>query len=475
MNVKVEKLEHSMVKLTVSVPEEIFKAATVKAYNKNKGKFNIPGFRKGKAPKDMIEKIYGKGVFYEDAVDEVLNDTYTDALKEADIDPASRPQVGIETLEEGKDFVYTAEVAVKPEVKLGQYKGVEVEKEAVKVTAAEVDAKIAQERERSARIVAIEDASRKVKKDDIVTIDFEGFVDGKAFDGGKGEDYDLTIGSHTFIDTFEDQLVGKKAGDEVEVNVTFPEGYQATELAGKPALFKVTVKEIKEKQLPELNDEFASEVSEYETLKEYKAAVKKDIEAEKAKYAAQQNENNVIKAVVANAEADIPEAMIDFTSENMLNDYAQRLSQQGIPFDQYMKITGQTYEGLKAQMRETAVNNIMINLVLEGVAAAEKMEATDEDIAEQIKKMADMYKIEEEKVKEILGDEGIKNIKADVLCQKAIDFLVAEAKLTEKKAAKKAKAEAEPKAEDDKVDEAKEEAPKAKKSTTCRKHTKKAE
>lgn len=444
MNVKVENLEHNMVKLTVTVPWDVFAKATDAAFNKNKAKFSIPGFRKGKTPKAIIEKTYGPQVFYEDAVDIVLNDTYPEALAEAKIDAVSRPSIGIETLEAGKDFVYTAELAVKPEVKLGKYKGVSVEKADTSVSAAEVNAKIEEERERSARLVPVEDAKRKIKKDDVATIDFEGFTDGKAFDGGKGENYDLTIGSHSFIDTFEDQLIGKKVGDEVDVDVTFPKEYQAKELAGKKALFKVKINEIKEKLLPELNDEFASEVSEYETLKEYKAGVKKDLEEQKAKAAAQQNENAVIDAVVQNATADVPEAMIESTTENMVNDYAQRLQSQGIPFDQYMKITGTTVDQLKSQMRGNALKNIMTNLVLEAIAAKEKIEAKAEEIDEQVKKMADMYKMEVEKVKEILGEEGLKNVEADVKCQKTIDMLVAEAKLTAKakKAAKEEKEEA---------------------------------
>ena len=441
MNVKVENLEHNMAKLTVSVPWDVFAKATDAAYNKNKAKFSIPGFRKGKTPKAIIEKTYGPTVFYEDAVDIVLNDTYPDALNESKVEAVSRPSIGIEKLEQGQDFVYTAEVAVKPEVKLGKYKGVSVEKADTAVSAAEVNAKIEEERERNARIVPVEDAKRKIKKDDIAVIDFEGFTDGKPFEGGKGENYDLTIGSHSFIDTFEDQLIGKKAGDEVDVNVTFPAEYQAKELAGKAALFKVKINEIKEKVLPALDDEFASEVSEYETLKEYKAGVKKDLEAQKEKAAVQQNENAVVAAVVANCTADVPEAMIETTTENMVSDYAQRLQSQGIPFDQYMKITGTTLDQLKAQMKPQAEKNIMTNLVLEAIAAKEKIEAKAEEIDEQVKKMADMYKMEVEKVREILGEEGLKNVEADVKCQKTIDLLVAEAKLSAK--AKKAEKAAE--------------------------------
>lgn len=440
MNVKVEKLEHNMAKLTVTIPADVFAAATVKAYNKNKDKFSVPGFRKGKTPKAMIEKIYGKGVFYEDAVDIVLNETYPDAAKESGLDITSRPEIDIVTLEDGKDFVYSASVATRPEVKLGKYKGVSVEKADYSVSAAEVNEKLAQVREQNARVIAVEDAKRKIKKDDIVTIDFEGFVDGKAFEGGKGTDYPLTIGSHSFIDTFEDQLKGHKAGDEVEVNVTFPEDYQAKELAGKPALFKVSVKEIKEKQIPELDDEFASEVSEFDTLKEYKASLKKEIEEQKAKMAAQQNENNVVAAVVDAAEADIPEVMINNVADNMVRDYAERLKNQGIPFDQYMKITGQTAEQLRDQMKDNAKKNIMTNLVLEAIAEKEKIEVTDEKVEEQLKAMAEGYKLALDTVKELMGEERIADMKEDLKCQAAIDWLVAEAKLTApKKAAKEEK------------------------------------
>ena len=461
MNVNVEKLEHNMAKLTVTIPADVFEAATVKAYNKNKNKFNVPGFRKGKTPKAMIEKIYGKGVFYEDAVDIVLNDTYPDAAKESALDITSRPEVDIVTLEDGKDFVYSATVATKPEVKLGKYKGVSVEKAEVSVSAAEVNERLAQIREQNARVTTVEDPKRKIKKDDIVTIDFEGFVDGKAFEGGKGSDYPLTIGSHSFIDTFEDQLKGHKNGDQVEVNVTFPEDYQAKELAGKAALFNVLVKEIKEKQVPDLDDEFASEVSEFDTLKEYKASIKKEIEEQKAKAAAQQNENNVIKAVVDAAEADIPEIMIKNVTDNMINDYAERLKNQGIPFDQYMKITGQTMDQLRDQMKDSARQNIMTNLVLEAVAAKEKIEVTEEKLEEQIKSMADNYKMKADEIKAILGDR-IDDMKEDLKCQAAIDWVVAEAKLVApKKEAKEPKdgEKAEPKAKASKAKAETEEKP----------------
>lgn len=443
MSVTVEKLEHNMAKLTVTTPWDVFQQATVKAYNKNKAKFNIPGFRKGKATKAVIEKMYGAAVFYEEAADFVLNDTYPDAAKESGLTITSRPEIAIESLKEGEEFVYSATVAVKPEVTLGEYKGVTVEKAEVSVTAAEVNEKLSQVREQNARIIAVEDAGRKIKSGDIVTIDFEGFVDGKAFAGGQGTDYPLTIGSHSFVDTFEDQLIGHKSGDDVEVNVTFPEEYGAKELAGKAAMFKVQVKEIKEKQLPALDDEFASEVSEYETLKEYKASVKKEIKEQKEKAAAQANENAVVDAVVAKAEADIPDAMIENVADNMLEDYAQRLNNQGIPFDQYMKITGQTVEALRDSFKDQAKKNIMTNLVLEAVADAEKIEATDADIDSRVSEMAATYKMEADKIKEILGAGQMEDMKADIRCQKAIDFLVAEAKLEAPKKEKKAEKEEE--------------------------------
>lgn len=469
MNVKAEKLDHNMAKLTVTIPVDVFQEATVKAYNKNKGKFQVPGFRKGKVSKEMLEKIYGKGIFYEDAVDFILNDTYPDAVKESGLDITTRPEIDIETLEDGKDFVYTALVAVKPPVKLGKYKGVSVEKADTAVSAAEVTERLNEIREQNGRIVAVEDAKRKVKKDDVVTIDFEGFVDGVPFEGGKGDDYPLTIGSHSFIDTFEDQLIGHKAGDQVEVNVSFPADYQAEKLAGKPALFKVLVKEIKEKQLPDLDDEFASEVSEFETLKEYKASLKKELEEKKAKIAAQENENRVLSAVVDAAEADIPDVMIKAVADNMLNEYADRLNRQGIPFEQYLKITGQTAEQLRDGMLDTARKNILTNLVLEAVAEQEKLEVTEEKVEERLKEMADAYKMDVETIRGMMGEEYLKNMKEDLKCQAAIDFLVSEAKLTAaKKAVKEAKEEKAEKAVKEAKEDAAEEAEKpAKKS--CRK------
>ena len=350
MNVNVEKLEKNMAKMTVTVPAEEFEKATVEAYNRQKNRISIPGFRKGHAPKAMIEKMYGAGIFYEEAVDIILDRTYPEACRESGLEIASRPEISVDKIEKGSDLVYTATVAVKPEVELGEYKGIEVEKADSVVTDEEVEAEIKRTQERNARIVSIDDADREVKDGDIVNIDFNGFVDGKEFAGGKGEDYPLTIGSHSFIDNFEDQLVGHKAGEEVEVNVTFPEDYHAEELKGKPALFKVTIKTIKEKQLPEIDDDFASEVSEFETLAEYKDSVKKEIKERKEKWAAQENENKVVAAVVANAKIDVPDAMIDTEAEQLVQNFRRRIESQGMNFDQYMKYTGMDAQSIKDSM-----------------------------------------------------------------------------------------------------------------------------
>ena len=372
MSLQVEKLEKNMAKLTVEVPAEQFEAALKTSYNKNKNKFNIPGFRKGKAPQAMIEKMYGVGVFYEDAVDEAINASYPDAAKESGLEIVSRPEISIEQVEKGKSFIYVATVATKPEVTLGEYKGIEVEKAKPEVTDADVEAELKKVQEQNSRLVSVED--RAVADGDQTVIDFEGFVDGKAFEGGKAEDYTLVIGSHSFIDTFEDQLIGKNIGEDVEVNVTFPAEYHAAELAGKPATFKVKIKEIKMKELPELNDEFASEVSEFETLDAYKEDVKNKLAETKQAQATAENENNVVQKVVDNAQMDIPAPMVDEQVRNMIEDYARRLQSQGISFDQYLQFTGSTIEQLQEQMRPQAELRLRTRLVLEAVVAAEKIE-----------------------------------------------------------------------------------------------------
>ena len=371
--------------------------------------------------------MYGVGVFYEDAVDEAINASYPDAAKESGLEIVSRPEISIEQVEKGKSFIYVATVATKPEVTLGEYKGIEVEKAKPEVTDADVEAELKKVQEQNSRLVSVED--RAVADGDQTVIDFEGFVDGKAFEGGKAEDYTLVIGSHSFIDTFEDQLIGKNIGEDVEVNVTFPAEYHAAELAGKPATFKVKIKEIKMKELPELNDEFASEVSEFETLEAYKEDVKNKLAETKQAQATAENENNVVQKVVDNAQMDIPAPMVDEQVRNMIEDYARRLQSQGISFDQYLQFTGSTIEQLQEQMRPQAELRLRTRLVLEAVVAAEKIEPSEELVDAEIKKMSENYKMDAEQIKTIMGEAGMAQMKADMAVQEAVDFLVAEAKL----------------------------------------------
>ena len=427
MSVQVEKLEKNMAKLTVEVSAEDFKAAIKKAFNKNKNRFSIPGFRKGKAPQAMIEKMYGEGVFYEDAADEAINASYAEAMKESGLDIVSRPEVTIEKIGKDEPFVYSALVAVKPEVTLGQYKDVEVEKADASVSAEDVEAELKKVQEQNARLLTVED--RGVEDGDQTVIDFEGFVDGKGFEGGKAEDYPLTIGSHSFIDTFEEQLIGKKIGEECEVNVTFPTEYHAAELAGKPATFKVTVKEIKVKELPELNDEFASEVSEFDTLDEYKKDVEKKLAEKKEIEANSKNEDAVVAKVVENATMEIPDKMIDAQAENMVQDMARRMQSQGLSLDMYLKYTGMTVEQMKEQARPDAEKRIRTRLVLEAVAKAENIQISDEKVDEEVAKMAEAYKMEVEKLKSYMSESDVKQMKEDLAVQQAVDLLVAEAKL----------------------------------------------
>ena len=427
MSVQVEKLEKNMAKLTVEVSAEDFKAAIKKAFNTNKNRFAIPGFRKGKAPQAMIEKMYGEGVFYEDAADEAINASYAEAMKESGLDIVSRPEVTIEKIGKDEPFVYSALVAVKPEVTLGQYKGVEVEKADASVSAEDVEAELKKVQEQNARLLTVED--RGVEDGDQTVIDFEGFVDGKGFEGGKAEDYPLTIGSHSFIDTFEEQLIGKKIGEECEVNVTFPTEYHAADLAGKPATFKVTVKEIKVKELPELNDEFASEVSEFDTLDEYKKDVEKKLAEKKEIEANSKNEDAVVAKVVENATMEIPDKMIDAQAENMVQDMARRMQSQGLSLDMYLKYTGMTVEQMKEQARPDAEKRIRTRLVLEAVAKAENIQISDEKVDEEVAKMAEAYKMEVEKLKSYMSESDVKQMKEDLAVQQAVDLLVAEAKL----------------------------------------------
>ncbi len=425
MSLQVEKLEKNMAKLTIEVSADTFSKAVESAFQKNKNRFNVPGFRKGKVPRKMIEKMYGAGIFYEEAANAVIPDAYEKALEECTETIVSSPKVDVVQIEEGKPFIFTAEVALKPEVTLGAYKGVQVEPVQVSVTDEEIEADLKQQQENNARTVAVE--GRPVADGDIAVIDFEGFVDGAAFEGGKGENYSLTIGSHSFIDNFEEQLIGKNAGDSCEVNVTFPEDYQAKELAGKPALFKVTVKEIKEKQLPELDDEFAGEVSEFDTLEEYKADIRKKLEERKAEEAKNQKEDAVIDAIVADAKMEIPDAMVETQQRQMVDDFAQRMQMQGLTMEQYFQFTGQTYDGMVEQMKPQAERRIKSRLVLEAVVAAEGIEASEEDYEAEIARMADMYQMEADKVKEIMGENGKKQIMEDLAVKKASEFVVSQA------------------------------------------------
>lgn len=416
-----------MAKLTIEVDAAQFEDAMKKAFNKNKNKFNIPGFRKGKAPRAMIEKMYGEGIFYEDAADEAINATCMQAMDESGLEIVSRPEVAVEQIGKDKPFIYTALVAVRPEVTLGEYKGIEVEKADAAVTAEDVEAELKKVQEQNARLLSVED--RPVADGDKTVIDFEGFVDGKPFDGGKATDYELTIGSHSFIDTFEEQLVGKNIGEECEVNVTFPEEYHAPELAGKPATFKVTVKEIKVKELPALDDEFAGEVSEFETMDEYKKDIEAKILERKQKEAATENENRVVDRVAANASLEIPDKMVESQIDNMVQDTARRMQGQGLSMDMYMKYTGMTMDTMRDQMRPQALKRIQTRLVLEEVVKAEDIQVSDERLDEELAKMAAAYQMEVDKLKEYMSDRDKEQMKEDLAVQEAVDFLVAEAKL----------------------------------------------
>ena len=422
MSLQVEKLEGNMAKLTIEASAEEFEQAIEKAYQKNKNKLSIPGFRKGKVPRKMIEQMYGREIFYEDAANIVIPSAYAKAVDECTEEIVSQPTVDIVQAEAGKPFIFTAEVALKPEVTLGKYKGVEVEKTDVAVTDEEIDAAIDRERENNARTISVED--RAVKDGDMTVIDYEGFVDGEGFEGGKGEAYPLTIGSGTFIPGFEEQLIGAELDKEVEVNVTFPEDYQASELAGKPAVFKCIVKEIKEKELPELDDEFASEVSEFDTLAEYREDVKKNLTERKEAEAKAAKEEKVVEAIIADAQMDIPEAMLATQQRSMADDFAQRIRMQGITIDQYFQFTGLTREAFLEQLKPQAEERIKSRLVLEAVAKAENLEASDEEYTAEIKKMAEAYQMEEDKITEMIGEFEQKSIKEDICIRKALDLVV---------------------------------------------------
>lgn len=422
MSVQVEKLEKNMAKLTIEVAAEDFVKAVEAAYQKNKNSINVPGFRKGKVPRNMIEKMYGKGIFYEEAANALISKEYEKAYEECGEEIVSSPEIDVVAMEEGAPFVFTATVAIKPEVKLGKYKGVEIDKVETEVTEDEVMEAINKERENGARIQSVD--GRAIQTNDIAVIDFEGFVDGEAFEGGKGEGYELMIGSHSFIDTFEDQLIGKNTGDEVEVNVTFPEDYHAADLAGKPAMFRVKINDVKEKILADLDDEFASEVSDFDTLEEYKADVKKGLEEKKANAAKDTKQMAVIDAIIEESEMEIPDAYVKTVQKQMVNEFAQRIQMQGISYEQYLSLMGSTPEAMEDQVKPQAIKRIQSRLVLEAIAEAEKIEATEEDFEAEITKLAEAYQMSADKAKAMVGEDGKKEIMLDLAVTKAADFVV---------------------------------------------------
>ena len=425
MSFTVDKLEKNMVKLTIEVDAEEFAKGMEAAYEKNKNKISVPGFRKGKVPKQMIEKMYGAGIFYEDAANAIIPKEYQRAAVESGLDIVSQPEIDVTQIEEGKNFIFTATVAVRPEVTLGTYKGVEIAKVSTEVTDEDLEAEIKKVQEQNARIINVED--RPVQNKDDTVIDFEGFMNGVPFAGGKGENYSLTIGSHSFIDTFEEQLIGKKIGEETEVNVTFPEEYHAAELAGKPATFKVTVKEIKSKELPELNDELVQDISEFKTVDEYKADLKATLEKKKAKDAEVKKENEAIEAVVANAAMEIPEAMIKQQALQMADGYDRNLKQQGISLEQYVKMMGMEIDKFIESIYPEAEKRIKNGLVLDAIAKAEDFTVTDEEVEEEIKNMASMYNMKEDELKDMMTDNERNQIKDDLAVQKAVKLIAAEA------------------------------------------------
>ena len=424
MSLQVEKLEHNMAKLTVEVAAEDVEKALQAAYLKQRKQINIPGFRKGKVPRQMIEKMYGPAVFYDEAANNMIPNAYAKAYDESELDIVSQPKIEVVQMEKGKPFIFTAEVATKPEVTLGDYKGLKVDKVSTRVTQKEVDEEIEKERERNARTIEVTD--RAVQDKDEVTLDFEGFVDGVAFEGGKGEDYPLTIGSGSFIPGFEEQLIGAEIDKEVEVNVTFPKEYHSEELAGKDATFKCTVHTIKAKELPELDDEFASEVSECETMDAYRAEVKKNIKERKERTGKEKKENQAVDQAIENAQMDIPEAMIEFQVRQMADDFARRIQQQGLTVEQYFQFTGMTAEKMLEEMRPQAEKSIKTRLVLEAIVKAENIEVSDERVEEELTKMAEAYQMEVEKLKEFMGENEKKQIKEDLAVQEAITLLVNE-------------------------------------------------
>lgn len=429
MSVQVENLEHNMAKLTIEVEAAEFDAACKKVYNRKKGSYNLPGFRKGKVPMNMLEKTYGPGIFYEDAANEIMPKAYADALEETKLDVVSAPEVDVTQIGKGQNFIFTVSVAVRPEVTLGEYKGLEVEKETVEVADAEVEAELRKAQEQNAREITIED--RPVKEGDIITLNYAGTIDGVPFDGGTAESQKLEIGSHSFIDTFEDQLVGMNIGDEKDVEVTFPEEYHEASLSGKPATFHVKVLGITEKQLPEIDDDFAQDTTEFDSLEEYKADIRAKLLSDKEEQAVNAMENALVEKAVENAQMDIPDAMIDSQVDQMIQEFQQRVSYQGISFEQYLQFTGQTLDAMKESMRPEAVRRIQSSLVLEAIVAAENIEATEEDLDKEFERMASMYQMEKDQIASFMGDAEKENMKKDIAIQKAVEFLREQAVVTE--------------------------------------------
>ena len=421
MSLAVEKLDGSMAKLTITVPAEEFTKAVATAYNKQKGKFAVPGFRKGKVPQAFIEKMYGPAVFYEDAANQLINEYYPKELENCEEEITSNPEIDVTQIEKGKDFIFTATVAVKPEIKIGEYKGVEIEKIDTTVTDEDVMAEILKDQKENGRKIDVTD--RAAQMDDEVTINFEGFVDDAAFEGGKGENYKLTLGSHSFIDTFEDQIVGKNIGDKFDVNVTFPEEYHVDELKGKPAVFKVELLAISALELPELDDEFASDVSSFETFAEYKEDKKKTLEVKKEEQAKREKQSKVVEKIAEAAEVEIPEAMIKYNQERIVNEMSQRMMYQGLQMEQYLQLMGTTKEEFLERVKPDAIARIKTSLVLEAVAAAENIVVSDDDVDAEIQDMATQYQMKPEELKDMIGAPEMENIKKDIASRKALEFL----------------------------------------------------
>ncbi|MBR0380902.1 MAG: trigger factor [Eubacterium sp.] len=429
MSVQVEKLEHNMAKLTITVDAKDFAKATTKVYNRRKGAFALPGFRKGKAPKNMIEKMYGEGIFFEDAANDLMPEAYEAAAKESGLDIVSRPEIDVVQIGKGEDFIFTAEVATKPEVVLGEYKGLEVQKDSVEVTEEEIEAELKKAQDQNAREVAIED--RPVKEGDIITLNYEGTIGGAPFSGGTADNQQLEIGSHSFIDTFEDQLVGMEIGDEKDVEVTFPETYHSQEVAGKDAVFHVKVLGIKEKQLPEIDDDFAQDTTEFDSLEEYKQSIRDNIAAGKEETAKNAMENALLAQIVEKSQMDIPDAMIESQVDQMVEEFKQRISYQGLSFEQYMQYSGQNLDAVREQMRPDAEKRIQGSLVLEKIADLENIEAGDEDLQKEFERMASMYQMEADQIASFMGDAEKENMKKDLAVQKAIAFILDQAVVTE--------------------------------------------